>query len=111
MAGSFKNRHSALVLAIFLGLIAAWCVPLGAAPIEGDGTPAPGGPTGDKRGDPDVPTGSTRSSATRGAQSADPRSGVTRIVGDGAGAQAPQVVWMWRIRIVLQGLRAYTFRF
>jgi len=111
MAGSSKNRHSALILAFFLGLAAVWCLPVGAAPIEGDGMPGGTRPPGDQKGDPDVPTGSTRS-APVGAQRAEPRSGVIRTVGDGAGTQqVPQVVWMWRIRIVLQGLRAYTFRF
>jgi len=110
MAGSFKNRRSTLILAILLGL-AAWCLPLHAAPIDGDGVPPTGGPTGDKRGDPDVPTGSTRS-ANVGAPRAEPRSTVYRSVGDGsASQQVPELTWLWRLRIVLRGLRAYTFRF
>jgi len=106
MAVLSKNRHTALIFTIFLTAV-LWQGAL-AAPIEGSSTPKPGG-GGDGNGDPDVPTGNTRSSFVGRQQVAPAQPMVARPVGDGP--SAAQIVWTWRLRIVLQGLRAYWFRF
>ena len=116
MAQFIKHRQTALILALFATLLAS---PMltgsgNAGSISGNGgSPEPGSP-GDGKGDPDVPTGPARVKYSGrvsypGAQ----RVGVypsreALTVGDG---RVPYGAWMWRLRIVLQGLKAYTFRF
>jgi len=117
MAGYTKHRQTALILALFATLLASpmltgksFAGSIGGA----GGTPDPDRPPGDGKGDPDVPSG--RSSVAyvgrvsyAGAQRVDVYpSREALAVGDGRGSYG---AWMWRLRIVLQGLRAYTFRF
>ena len=74
---------------------------LGIDPID-PGVPPPGG-----IGDPDQP-GTGKSAARRGVQVR----GVTRLNSRTAGdGRVPSSVGMWRLRVVLLGLRAYVLRF
>lgn len=98
-----------LAAALSLGSLAPR--PSFAAPSDGQGK-GPGDGGGDGRGDPDVPTGTTQKVSTTGlragVQPMVQKQGGTPAVGDGSVAQT---VWMWRLRIVLQGLRIITFHF
>lgn len=105
------NRQLALILTLAATLcFGSLAAPTLASPIEAQGKgPADGGGS---HGDPDVPTGATRGTSSIGVRpttrpmvqkQADP---VT--VADGRGSQ---LAWMWRLRIVLQGLRITTFHF
>ena len=111
MARLSKNRQTALTLALIAALLTSPTL-VGrslAVPVEGDGTGNhPPGTPNDGSGDPDVPTGPTRSSNV-GAQRNVARPHATATLGDGR--MSSNNVWMWRLRIVLRGLRAYTFRF
>jgi hypothetical protein len=104
-----KNRQTALVLALVATLFMSPMLtgPGFAGGVKGD-NPTPDQPPGDGKGDPDVPFGPSRVNSA-GAQ----RAFVTplresRTVGDG---RIPYSIWTWRLRIVLRGLKAYTFRF
>ena len=109
MSRLFMNRQTALTLALTAALLTSPSL-VGrsyAVPIDSGGG-MPGSPPGDGKGDPDVPTGNTRTS-TGGAQRNVSVPRTTATVGDGRLSR--DTVWMWRLRVVLQGLRAYTFRF
>ena len=111
MSRFIMNRQMALILTLAAALSFGSLAPMAsfAAPIDAAGV----GPSdGEGKGDPDVPTGTTRNESKVGV-----RPGVRSMVqqpsepvavGDGRGSQT---VWMWRLRIVLQGLRIMTFRF
>jgi hypothetical protein len=105
-----KNRQTALVLALVATLfMSPMLTGTGlAGGISNPGPTTPDQPPGDGKGDPDVPFGPARVNSA-GAQ----RAVVTplresRTVGDG---RIPYSTWTWRLRIVLQGLKGYTFRF
>ncbi len=114
MLGFIMNRRKTLVLALITalclfpmlpGVPAALPIDTGSGPGKGSG-PNPG----DGQGDPDVPTAPART-AQPGAQWTAPspaRYAAAQPVGDG---RALIGEWMWRLRIVLRGLGAYTFRF
>jgi hypothetical protein len=102
-----KNRQTALVLALVATMLTCSML-VGSAfagSISGGGDPSL---PRDGKGDPDVPTGPAKKTVP----------GVQRIevapshgpmtVGDG---HASYSAWTWRLRIVLRGLRAYTFRY
>ena len=111
MARLFKHQQMALILALTAALVTSPAM-LGrsyAVPVSGDGgTDGPGQSPGERGGDPDVPTGSTRSGSV-GVQRPVARPYPSATVSDGRVARDD--VWMWRLRIVLRGLRAYTFHF
>ena len=111
MSRFIMNRQLALILtlAAFLSFGSLAPVASHAAPIGNSGVGPDGG---EGKGDPDVPTGTTRNESKIGV-----RPGVRSMVqkpsepvavGDGRGLQT---VWMWRLRVVLQGLRIMAFRF
>ena len=109
MARFFKNRQTALILALAAALLTS---PLlagtGFAGSVDGGIKDPDQSPKDGKGDPDVPTGPARTNHP-GAQRVfviQPRE--TPTVGDG---RVPNGAWVWRLRIVLRGLKAYTFRF
>jgi len=112
MARLFKYQQTAVILALAAVLLASpLAVGLASAGSVGGG----GGSTapGDGKGDPDVPaTGPSRTNLSGAQQVATP-SYETPTVGDGRVPVAvwSRSAWAWRLRIVLQGLRAYTFRF
>lgn len=103
-------------MALILMLAATLCVcslavrAACAAPIDSQGKDG----TGEEipKGDPDEPTGQTRGTRVvgvrHGVQPMVQQQGGSLAVG---GGRAPQTVLMWRIRIVLQGLRILNFRF
>ena len=110
MARFIKNR-----IALILALAACLAVSPFVTPhslayadrVSGDnGDPSKGG-NGDKSGDPDMPVGPSRTAAI-GAQRQTSPTSMTRAGGDGA---AMGIAWVWRVRIVLLTLRAYTLRF
>lgn len=106
------NRQMALILTLAATLVlGSLPVPTLAVPIDAQGKgPAEG--DGGNHGDPDVPTGATRGTSTIGVRpTARPMVQIQAnpvAVADGRGSQ---LVWMWRLRIVLQGLRISTFHF
>jgi len=115
MARLFKYQQTAVILALAAMLLAS---PLAVGPASagtiggGGGSTDPQAP-GDGKGDPDVPaTGPSRTNLSGAQQVATP-SYETPTVGDGRVPVAvwSRSAWAWRLRIVLQGLRAYTFRF
>ena len=111
MARLSMNKQTALILALTAALLASPSLVTRslASPIQGAGEiGGAGGSTGDGKGDPDVPTGPARTT-TVGSQRHVVEPQVTATVGDGR--MSRNSVWMWRIRIVLQSLRAYAFRF
>jgi hypothetical protein len=110
MARFNLNRQMALILALVATLLTSPML-TGTAfsgSIGGGGVPTPEGPGGDQKGDPDVPTGPSRITPRGASRVVVSPSSEVQTVGDGRMALN---VWMWRLRIVLHGLRAYTFRF
>ena len=106
----FRHRQFALILAL---VAASFTSPMltgtgFAGTIGGSGSPSSDLPPGDGKGDPDVPTGPARKNIPGVQKAYVGPSRETLTVGDG---RVPYGAWVWRIRIVLQGLRAYTFRF
>ena len=112
MTRLFKYQQTALIFALAAMLLAS---PLALGPASAgssSGILEPAGPSGGK-GDPDVPaTGPSRTNMAGAQQVATPTY-ETPTVGDGRVPVAvwSRSAWAWRLRIVLQGLRAYTFRF
>lgn len=110
MARFVLSRRWSFILALGASLI--WC----SAAHRPVAAQVPGGLIGDPQdpgpggiGDPDMPSGPGKSvgrgKSIRGGNSAN--LGV-RAGGDGSTARS---VWMWRLRVVLRGLRSYTVRF
>jgi hypothetical protein len=110
MAQWIKNRQTALVLALVATLFMSPMLtgPGFAGGRGGSGQPDPDQPPGDGKGDPDVPTGPARVSSSGAQRVFVTPSREARTVGDG---RVPNGEWMWRLRIVLKGLKVYTFRF
>ena len=112
MRRSHSNRGWILVLALCLGC--AFVASLGtravASPqlgeVWGQGGWEAAGPPPPGAGDPDVPIASC-GKAPRGAgvQGA-PRVSTARVAGDDTAVGS---VWIWRFRVVLQGLRLWSF--
>ena len=111
MFGITRKWRTAFILAMAVALLSSLLVTghSTASPLSAGGSKEPTQPSGGGMGDPDVPTGSTARSSTVGAQRQEARPNAAATVGDGR--MSRDTVWMWRLRIVLQGLRAYTFRF
>ena len=111
MSRFLQNRRMTLVLALVACLIAA---PQLSAPAHaiwvaedpGSGNDDTGG-GGSPRGDPDVPVGPYRA-GRMGIPSGGTTTLANRTVGDGS---VTSVAWMWRLRIVVQSLRAYYLHF
>src|SRR5262249_35866822 len=108
MARVFKNRQTTLILALAATFLSSpmAAVHVYAHPLDGVGDgDGPTTPPPDGKGDPDVPTGPARK-VTSGAQRVavtPSREAMTasdgRVLTDG---------WVWRLRIVLRGLKLYT---
>src|SRR5262245_29748707 len=98
------NRQFALTLALAACLAASAVAPVGATGAD----PGKPGPDGDTHGDPDLPTGPSRTpqpgAQIRSGVSSESRgvAGDDRLLNDG---------WVWRFRIVLKSLRAFYIRF
>ncbi len=108
MALFVKHRQKALVLALVAAFLTSpMLAGRGFTGSIGGGSPTPD-PPGDGKGDPDTPSGPARK-IVPGEQRVVAPSRETPIVGDGRVSNYG--AWMWRLRIVLKGLRAYTFRF
>jgi len=106
MARLFPKRMT-LVLALIASLligpqfsVPAHAVLYGVDTGAGDDSGGGNGPP--QKGDPDMPTGPSRT--VRSTQSAGMRSTVAGPAGDGSLAS---VNWVWRLRIVLRSLQAY----
>jgi hypothetical protein len=100
-----KNRWT-LILALCISMACGsyrWSAADGDLPVDGGGDPAP-----TVGGDPDVPGGSGMPVASRGTMPPKRLIIQKRAVGD-AHAQRSDV--MWRLILILKGLRTYWFRF
>ena len=105
------NRRMTLTLALFVCLMVgphmgapAYAILYNDIPKVGDGE---GGAGGTPRGDPDLPTGSTRTVRT-GTQWVGSSTLASRPAGDGSVASR---AWVWRLRIVLRNLQAFYLHF
>ena len=110
MARLFPKR-----MTLVLALIASLCIgpqfsvrPAHAVLFGGDTGAGedPGGGGTPQKGDPDLPTGPSRT--VRRTQSAGMGSTVAGPAGDGS---LTSVNWVWRLRIVLRSLQAYYLHF
>jgi len=104
-------KRMTLILALIASLMIGpqFSVPAHAVLYGGDTGSAddPGGGSGvPQKGDPDLPTGPSRT--VRTTQSAGMGSTVAGPAGDGSSAS---VNWVWRLRIVLRSLQAYYLHF
>ncbi len=115
MARFTKNRQTALILVLASVMLASsmlWTTGIAGGLGPSGGSPEPTTPEGDGngRGDPDVPTAPARVSVSivPGARKVSTLTPEARSVGD---VRVSAGAWVWRLRIVLQGLKTYTFRF
>lgn len=101
------NRWWTLILALNLSIacIASQSVP---ARADGPGEITDTGVPGPQNGDPDMPTGPTKTRAGRGALQSDGRLVSVRSAGDGATTIR---VAMWRLSVMVKGLRGFYFHF
>ena len=101
------NRRMTFMLALLACLILAPQFSAPAYAVQVYEQPKIGGDDGGgaPRGDPDLPTGPSRTLRT-GSQSASTLH--YRTVGDGSVEVAS---WVWRLRIVLRSLQAYSLHF
>ena len=112
MTRLFKNRQTTLIFALAATLFVSPMLSGRSFAGSVGGISEPSNPTSGI-GDPDVPsTGPSRVTLSGAQKPADPTRDA-RTVGDGRGTAAgwASSAWTWRLRIVLQGLRAYMFRF
>ena len=109
MARFIVNRRMMLILALVACCAASpWFAPGVRAGNIGTAEPRKPGTGGTDQGDPDMPVGPSRSSSLGAAPRTASSMRLVRPVGDGTTAGS---AWMWRVRIVLLSLRAYTLRF
>jgi hypothetical protein len=106
------NRRWALILALGVSLacsfVSSQAVAIGPdGGIIGDPTDPGLGPP--PPGDPDLPSGpGAKTVKPGGLVKGHDRVPGKRAVGDG---QIPRSAWMWRLRVVVQGLRSFYIRF
>jgi hypothetical protein len=108
MARFTEKRQMTLILALVACLMATpyFAVPARAGGATSEGEPG-GGSDVPTKGDPDVPVGPART-VRSGAQRTGTVTVESRVAGDGSVSQS---TWMWRLRVVLMGLKAYYLRF
>ena len=99
------NRQFALTLALAACLAACSVAPVGASTAPPGKTGPDGGET---NGDPDLPTGPSRSPQVGAQRSSGTYAARTTIAGDD---RVTGDAWVWRFRIVLQSLRAFYIRY
>jgi hypothetical protein len=100
------NRQFALTLALAACLAACSVAPVGATgAVPGKPGPDTGGET---NGDPDLPTGPSRSPQVGAQRSSGTYEARTTIAGDD---RITGDAWVWRFRVVLQSLRAFYIRY
>ena len=102
-----KNRWWALILALSLSLV---CISSRSTPVwaAGPGEVTDNGTPGPYSGDPDMPTGPEKNRAGRGAMQPQGRMDSQRPVGDG---QVTVRVVMWRLLVMVRGLRGFYLHF
>lgn len=102
-----RNRWWTLILALNLcfACIASQSTPVRA---ESPGEITDGGIPGPYDGDPDCPTGPTKTKVGRGALQSGGRSDWVRSVGDG---RVTVRVVMWHMLVMVKGLRGFYFHF
>lgn len=103
------NRRMTFVLALLVCLAIAapqFTAPAYAVQVNEEPNDDNGG-SSTPRGDPDLPTGPTKTLRT-GSQRGAVSTFRNRTVGDGS---ATSVSWAWRLRIVLRSLQAYGLHF
>lgn len=104
-----KNRWT-FILALTAVLALGFSHPVGAVDQGSTGTdpqPIPGGGSGNT-GDPDVPTGSGFAYAGKGGSLRSGKIGYGRAVGDSPAVHSATV---WRILLILRGVKAWYFRY
>jgi len=114
MARWVLNRRWTFILALGLSLV---CCALAHHGVYASGErnctaggvivdPGDGGGGGAGAGDPDAPVGNGKSPGSGGMVGGGSGTGGTAVVSVPSGS-----VWMWRLRVVLQSLRSFYFRF
>jgi len=109
MARFMLNRRMTLAIALFACLVLGPRMGAPAYAIQYNDAPRmedEGGGAGAPRGDPDLPTGPSRTARTGGQGAGS--STLVRPAGDGSVASA---AWVWRLRIVLRSLQGYYLHF
>lgn len=104
-----KNRWT-FILTLVAVLALGFSHPVGAVEQGNTGTdpqPNPGG-SGGNTGDPDVPTGSGYAMAGKGGALRSGKIGYGRAVGD---SPAVHSVTVWRVLLILRGVKAWYFRY
>jgi hypothetical protein len=107
MARFWLNRNIAITMAL-AACLATWAFGTASATGIGDAKDKPSTeiPDGDPHGDPDLPVGPSRGQQV-GAQRGGSSSSRTTIAGDD---RVLDGYWWWRLRMVLQSLRALHLR-